>query len=93
MEDVKVRGSLGCSDHEMVDFRILREGNKANSRITALDFRRADSGQFMDLLGGIPWDIVLQRRGVQEDKLIFKDPFFQTQEWSIPNMQEILLRW
>ena len=26
--NLKVRGSLGCSDHEMVEFRILREGKK-----------------------------------------------------------------
>lgn len=93
VEDVKVRGSLGCSDNEVVEFRILREENKANRRITALGFRRADSGQFMDLLGGILWDTVLERRGLQEDELIFKDLFFQTQEQSIPHMQEILVRW
>ena len=27
--DVKVKGSLGCSDHEMVEFRILRGGSRA----------------------------------------------------------------
>ena len=32
--NLKVRGSLGCSDHEMVEFRILREGigQKAGSQ-------------------------------------------------------------
>jgi len=65
VEDVRVRGSLGCSDHEMMEFRILREGNKANSRITAPDFRRVDSGQFMYLLGGIPCDTVWETSGVQ----------------------------
>ena len=33
---------LVCSDHEMVESRILREGNKANSRIITLDFRSSD---------------------------------------------------
>ena len=54
VEDVKVGGSLGCSDHEMVEFRILRGGSRAVSRITALDFRRANFSLFKDLLGGIP---------------------------------------
>ncbi|KAK4807056.1 hypothetical protein QYF61_018397 [Mycteria americana] len=54
--DVKFRGSLGCSDHEMVEFRILRERNKTKSRISALDFRRVDLGLFRDLLRRIPWE-------------------------------------
>lgn len=37
--------SLRCFHHEMINFRIVRKGNKTNSRITTLesrDFRRAD---------------------------------------------------
>jgi len=52
---VKAGGSLGCSDHEMVEFRILRGGSRPISRITALDFKRANFGLFKDLFGGIPW--------------------------------------
>ena len=51
-----------CSDHEMVKFRILREENKIKSRITALDIWRQDLG----LLGIIPWDTALERRGVHD---------------------------
>ncbi|PKU47795.1 hypothetical protein llap_1904 [Limosa lapponica baueri] len=51
--DVKTGGSLGCSDHEIVDFRILRQRSKAISRITTLDFRRTNFGLFEDLLSGI----------------------------------------
>ena len=50
----KTGGSLGCSDHEMVEFRILRGGRRAKSRITTLGFRRADFSLFRDLLGRIP---------------------------------------
>lgn len=31
---VKVRNRFGCSDHEMVAFRNLREGNKVKSKVT-----------------------------------------------------------
>ena len=31
--------SLGCTNREMVEFRILRGGSKATSRITTLAFR------------------------------------------------------
>ena len=53
VENVKVGSSLGCSDHEMVEFRILHGGSRAVSRITVLDFTRANFGLFRDLLGGI----------------------------------------
>jgi len=29
--DVKIKGSLGCSDHEIVEFRIPRAGRRASS--------------------------------------------------------------
>jgi len=51
VEDVRVGGRLGCSDHEMVEFRILRGGSRAISGIKTLDFRRANFGLFKELLG------------------------------------------
>jgi len=50
VEDVKAEGSCGCSDHEMVEFRILCGGSRVVSRITPLDIRRANIDIFMDLL-------------------------------------------
>jgi len=46
----------------MVDFRILCGGSRSVSRITTLDFRRANFGLFKDLLGGIPWVRALEGR-------------------------------
>ena len=70
---VKVKGSLGCSDHEIMEFRILREGNQAKSRIITLDFRIAGFDLFRDLLERVPWDMVLERDVVKESWLIFKE--------------------
>jgi len=81
---VKVGGSLGSSDHEMTEFRILRGGSRAVSRIKSLDFRRANFDLFKDLLGGIPWGMALEGRGVQESWLLFKHHFLRTQDWCIP---------
>ncbi|GAB0179184.1 hypothetical protein GRJ2_000383700 [Grus japonensis] len=78
--DVKLKGSLGCSDHEMVEFRILRAARRAHSKLTTLDFRRADFGLFRDLLGRIPWDKALEGRGAQDSWLIFKGHLLQAQE-------------
>ena len=80
-EDVKVGGSLGCSDHDMVEFRILRGGSRAISRITTLDFGRAKFGLFKDLLGRIPWVRSLEGRGVCESWSLFKLHFHHAQDW------------
>jgi len=84
VEDVKVGGRLGCSDHEMVEFRILRGGSTALSMIKTLDLRRADIALFKELLVGIPWARTLEGRGVQECWSLFKHHFLHAQERYIP---------
>jgi len=84
VEDVKVGGSLGCSDHDMVEFRILRRGSRAISKIKTLDFRRANFGLFKELLGGILWVRALEGRGVQESWSLFKHHFLHAQDPCIP---------
>lgn len=59
-EDMKVKGSLGCSDYEIMDFEILRELSKTKSWIMSLDFCKADFGLFKDVLGRIPWETALE---------------------------------
>ena len=66
VRDVEAVGSLGNSNHRMMEFRILQGRSKAKSRITTLGFRSADSGLFRALLGRNPWDAALERRGVQK---------------------------
>ncbi|GAB0205316.1 mitochondrial enolase superfamily member 1 [Grus japonensis] len=86
--DVKLKGSLGCSDHKMVEFRILRAARRACSRLTTLDFRRADFGLFRDLLGRIPWDKAREGRGAQDSWLIFKGHLLQAQQRCIPTKRK-----
>ncbi|GAB0183845.1 mitochondrial enolase superfamily member 1 [Grus japonensis] len=63
---VKLKGSLGCSNHEMVDFKTLQAVRRALSKLTTLDFRKADFCLFRDLLGRVPWDKALEGRGAQD---------------------------
>jgi len=57
--NVKLKVNLGQRDHEMMNFKILRAARRLHSKVTTLDFRRADLGFFRDLLSradGIkPW--------------------------------------
>ncbi|PKU35904.1 rna-directed dna polymerase from mobile element jockey-like [Limosa lapponica baueri] len=63
--NVKLKGSLGCSDHKMVEIKILRAARRVRSKLTTLDFRRADFGLWRDLIGRVPWEKVLEGRGAQ----------------------------
>ena len=82
--DMRAGDSLGCHDHNMVEFRILQGGSRAKSRIATLDFRRENFGLFKDLLGRIPWVRALEGRGVQDSWSTFKHHFLQTRDWCIP---------
>ena len=61
--NVKVEGSLGCSDHKMWEFKILRGGRRAKSRTAALDFKRANFDLYRDLIGGMVWVRALEGMG------------------------------
>jgi len=61
--NVKLKGSLGCRDNEIVEFKILRAARRVHSKLATLDFRRADSGLFRDLLSRVPWNKTLEGRG------------------------------
>jgi len=84
VEDVKAGGRLGCSDHEILEFKTLHGGSRAISRIKTLDFMSANFGLFKKLLGGIPWVRVLEGRGVQESWSLFKHHFFHAQDRCTP---------
>ncbi|GAB0209349.1 hypothetical protein GRJ2_003400600 [Grus japonensis] len=86
--NVKLKGSLGCSDHKMVEFKILRAARRVHSKLTTLDFRRADFGLSRDLLGRVPWDKAPEGRGAQASWLVFKDHLLQGQEGCIPTKRK-----
>lgn len=83
VEDVKVKSSLFCTKQETVEFKILGGMSNRNSKITTLDFPRADFGLFRDLLGRIPCETALEGKEAQENWLIIKDNFLRAQGWSI----------
>ena len=62
--DVEVGGSLGQSDHNMVEFLILGGVRNGYSKTATLDFWRADFELFGRLGGGVPWGSVLESKGV-----------------------------
>lgn len=82
---VQVGGSLGCSDHNMVDFSIAKERSRTISKTSTTDFKRANSVLFKLLLGSITWARALEGREPQESWLIFKHYLLQSQDRCIPS--------
>lgn len=50
VENMKFRCSLGCSDRELVEFKILRAGWRAHSKLIIVDSRRANFVFLRDML-------------------------------------------
>lgn len=51
VRNVKVKGSLGCSDNEMVEFKIPRVERRVQKKLPILNFRKAYFGLFRGLPG------------------------------------------
>lgn len=64
--NMKITDISGCRSHEMVELTILRAERRMKSKLTTMDFRRADFGFFKNLLGRVLWDKALEGRGAKE---------------------------
>lgn len=52
VRNMKLKGSFGCSDHEMAASKVNPWAmRRARSKLTTLDYKRADLGLFRELLG------------------------------------------
>lgn len=63
--DVIISGSLGCSDHEIARFEILRGVRKVSRTVQILDFKKENFGFFGQLTGRIPWETALKCKVAQ----------------------------
>jgi len=66
IRDIKIGGSLGCSDHALVEFVILKNAVLVKSRARTLCFRRAKFHLLKELLSGMPWETVLKGMGTEQ---------------------------
>ena len=85
---MKLKGSLGYRDHEIMEFKILRMSKRVHSKLAALDFRRADFSLIRELPGRVTWENALEGRGVQESWSAFKDHLLQAQKHCIPRKRK-----
>jgi len=85
---VKTGGSLGCSDHTLVEFTVLRDIGKARSVVRTLNFRKANFQLFKEVVSRTPWETVLRDRGAEQSWQILKDAFQRAQELSVPRCKK-----
>lgn len=82
--DVKVKGNLDCSAHEVVEFRILKVKRRAKNKLTTLDFRGEEFDFLEDLFRKVPRHETLEGSRTQASWLIFENDILQAQKGFIP---------
>jgi len=64
--DIKTGGNLGCSDHTLVQFTVLRGMGKAKNIVRTPHFRKANFQIFKELVSRTPSETVLWDRGAEQ---------------------------
>jgi len=88
ISDVKIGGSLGFSDHTLVEFTVLKHMGKVRSIIRTLNVSKAKFQLSNELVRRILWETVCMDRGVEQAWQIFKDAFHRGQELSVPRCKK-----
>uniref|UniRef100_A0A670J7Z7 Reverse transcriptase domain-containing protein n=1 Tax=Podarcis muralis TaxID=64176 RepID=A0A670J7Z7_PODMU len=81
---VEVEGSLGASDHALLKFTMQRKGAAKHTRTQFFDFKKADFIKLREVLGEIPWTVILKGKGVQDGWEFVKREIVKAQLQAIP---------
>lgn len=65
-------------------FKCCQRSKEEFSRTATSDFQEADLGLFRSLADRVPWEAVLEGKGVDEGWTFFKKEIFKAQEQPIP---------
>jgi len=84
--DVKIEGSLDCSDHTLVEFTLLSDMGKARSTLRALNFRKAKFQLFKELVSRMPWSS--KTGGQKRAGRSLRTLFHRVQELSVPRCKK-----
>jgi len=63
---IKIGGSLGCRDHGLVDFAVLRDKGQVKSKVKTLNFRKANFQLFKELVKRTHWETALRHKGAEQ---------------------------
>ena len=65
ISDIGIGDHLGCNDHAMVGFTLLRDIRQAKSKIRMLNFKKANFQLFRELVNKAPWESVFKDKRVE----------------------------
>ena len=63
---MKAGDCLGQSNREITEFSILGDVRRVTNKTAILSFHRVDFDLFRTLVAGVPWELLLKSKGVQE---------------------------
>jgi len=83
ISDVMIGGSLGCSNHTLVDTAVLRDKGQAKNKSRTLNFRKANFQLFKGLINRTPWEITLWDKEAVQTQKNSEETFHREQEFLI----------
>jgi len=86
--DVKIGGSLGCSEHTLVGFTVLRSKGQTKSKDRTMKYRKAKFRLSKESVKRTPGETALRDKGADQSWQVFKDVFHKAQELSIPKYKK-----
>ncbi|PKU42375.1 hypothetical protein llap_7322 [Limosa lapponica baueri] len=78
--DIKIGGSLGCSDHALLEFAVLSDMGQEKNKVRTLNSRKANF--FKELVSRTPWETALRDKGAEQSWQVVKDAFHIEQDLS-----------
>jgi len=91
--DVKIGGSLGCGDHALVEFAVLKDMGHVKGKVKTLNLMKANFQLFKELVNKTLWETSLGDKGVEQSCQIFKHAFYRAQGLSVLRCKELETCW
>jgi len=88
IEEVKIGGSLGCSDHALVEYVISRKMS-LESEVELGPWTSGEQNSSCLRNDEITWETVLRDTGMEQSWQLFKDTFLGAQELSTPQHKKL----
>jgi hypothetical protein len=88
IDNVEATGTLGGSDHAILEFNILEAQAIEYTQTRVLDFKRANFNKLRETLGRITWMRILKGKTTQEAWEILKSEIIKAQSSTIPTKKK-----
>lgn len=64
---------LGCNDHTVVEFAVLREIGEEKGKVKPLNFREVNFQHFKEVVNRTSWETALRDKGAEQRWQVFRD--------------------